>query len=490
MKINKLLIYPAALIVLIAASCRKSDNGITPPTDTTTPVTPPAPTPYTIVEDFESGKAKSAYAWANVSLGTGVWTLKDALTGNLSASDAKNGARSVRFRDTSIEMTFDIAGVKKIKISHAKYGNDAASTWTLQMSTDGGTTYAQLGSPITETSTTLVTDSFTVSTTAAKARFKLVKTITTKQLRCNIDDFTFIGAGDPGITPGGGDTSTGDTDTGGSTGTPAAGRGVDVTGTDVPPTTGDNSNLLLGNPSGATTSVTVSANNYLMDQGYYIESYSSTKATPNWVCWHLDASSSTGVGTRKDNFAAWSGLPSGFYAVQSNSYSGSGFDRGHNCPSADRTSSQAANDATFLMTNMIPQAPQNNQQTWNNMESWLRTQAVAGNEVYIIMGNYGTGGSGSGGGTTNTINGGKVNVPSNVYKIAVIIPVGNNDLTRITTTSRIVAVNTQNINTISTDWKQYITSVKTIETATGYNFLSALPQNVQDALKVKIDSGN
>ncbi|WP_255412675.1 DNA/RNA non-specific endonuclease [Chitinophaga sp. S165] len=38
-------------------------------------------------------------------------------------------------------------------------------------------------------------------------------------------------------------------------------------------------------------------------------------------------------------------------------------DRGHNCPSADRTST-TANSSTFLMTNMIPQAPQNNQQTW------------------------------------------------------------------------------------------------------------------------------
>ena len=51
----------------------------------------------------------------------------------------------------------------------------------------------------------------------------------------------------------------------------------------------------------------------------------------------------------------------------STSYSGSGFDRGHNCPSADRTGSTADNTATFLMTNMMPQAPTNNQQTWAHL---------------------------------------------------------------------------------------------------------------------------
>ena len=117
--------------------------------------------------------------------------------------------------------------------------------------------------------------------------------------------------------------------------------------------------------------------------------------------------------------------------VQSTAFSGTGFDRGHNCPSGDRTSSIDANDATFLMTNMIPQAPQNNEQTWANLEEYLRSQVSAGNEVYIIMGSYGTGGTGSGA-TLSSVDGGHVNVPSNVWKVAVILPVGDNDISRIT----------------------------------------------------------
>ena len=64
---------------------------------------------------------------------------------------------------------------------------------------------------------------------------------------------------------------------------------------------------------------------------------------------------------RQDNFAADASLPSSWYYVGSTSYSGSGFNRGHNCPSADRTGSVADNTATFLMSNMMPRAPTNNQ---------------------------------------------------------------------------------------------------------------------------------
>lgn len=473
MKNKKLLLI--AFLLFVIASCKKSDN----PPIVTPPVTPPTqPQNYTIIENFEDG-SKTAYADATVALSTGQWDFNDALLGAL-ATDVKDGKQSVRLRTGSITMNFDINGLKQISIEHAKYGADANSTWQLMISTDGGATFTQLGSDISETSTTLVTDSFKVSTTS-KVRFRIQKTGTT---RINIDDITFKGTGDPGITVGPPDTGGPDTT---GTSQPTGDRGI-TAGPDAPPSTGDNSDLLMGNPSGAQTSI-VLMDNYLMDQKYYSESYSSTRGTPNWVSWHLDASNITNVSDRLNNFAGFNGLPTGWYEVQSNSYSGSGFDRGHNCPSADRTSSTDANSATFLMTNMIPQAPQNNEQTWANLENYLREQVVAGNEIYIIMGSYGSGGTGSNG-TASTINNGHVNVPSNVWKVAVIIPVGDNDLTRVTTTTRVIAVNTPNNNTISSDWTKYIVTVRDIEGATGYNLLSALPQNVQDAIETKKDPGN
>lgn len=474
MKFKRIFIY-STFIVLAAAGCKKDNKGIDEPTD------PVVTKTYTLTEGFESG-SKTAYADANVTLSTGQWDFNDALVGNL-AGDAKDGDWSARLRTGSIAMQFDINGLTQISIKHAKYGSDGASTWKLMISSDGGTTYTQLGSDISDNTTTLVTDSFKVTTTT-KVRFKILKAGTT---RINIDDITFKGTGDPGVT-----ISDDDGNDGGGTSTPTGARGVTV-GADAPPASGDNSNLLMGNPSGAQASMAMNTN-YLLDLGYYTESYNSVKCEPNWVSWHLDATNTTNVSDRLNNFAAYSGLPAGFAAVQSNSYNGSvtGFDRGHNCPSADRTSSANANSATFLMINMIPQAPYNNQQTWNNMEGYLRTQTTGGKEIYIIMGSYGTGGVGSKGGTTNAIttNGVTINVPAHVWKVAVIIPTGNGDISRIASGTRVIAVDTPNNNTISSDWTQYITTVRAIEQATGYNLLSALPQNVQDAIEVTKDPGS
>jgi len=101
---------------------------------------------------------------------------------------------------------------------------------------------------------------------------------------------------------------------------------------------------------------------------------------------------------------------------------------------------------------------------------------------------YCSGGTGSVGSAT-TVDGGHVVVPSNIWKVIVVIPNGNNDLSRITTDTRVIAVNTPNINTLSTDWTQYITTVKDIENATGYTLFSNLPASVRTALETKRDAG-
>lgn len=460
MKKFKHLIYPALAITVFLASCRKDDKTPVPQdlaAKNLASVTTNAIT-QTFDEGFESA-SKTAYADANVTLTSGSWDMNDALIGN-STSDAKVGSQSVRIRNTGIlGMNFNVTtGASTVTVKYATYGTDGSSAFQLWVSSNSGSTYTQVGTTsITASSTTLATATFTVNT-AGMLRFQIRKT-TGGTNRINIDEFT-VNSYDSSSTGGGG--------TGGSGGT-----------------TGDNTNMLLGNPSGATASVS-NPNNYLYDQTYYIESYNRTKGEPNWVSWYV-GSTSLGSTDRSDDFRADTNLPSGWYEVGSTSYSGSGFDRGHNCPSADRTSTLTANQATFLMDNMIPQAPNNNEQTWANLENYLRGLVTAGNEVYIVMGSYGSGGTGSSG-TATTINSGNVNVPSNIWKVAVVIPNGNGDLSRITSTTRVIAVNTPNINTISSDWTQYKCTVRSIESATGYNLLSALPQSVQDAVETKVDN--
>jgi endonuclease G len=179
----------------------------------------------------------------------------------------------------------------------------------------------------------------------------------------------------------------------------------------------------------------------------YTVGYNRDQGKPIWVSWHLGASD-LGSAAQQDDFRADESLPSGWYQVKMSDYSSSGFDRGHNCPSADRTATVADNSATFLMSNMMPQSPNNNQQTWGNLEDYCRTLVRAGNELYIVCGSYGWGGTGSAGYQT-TIASGRVTVPSNCWKVMVVLPTGNNDVSRVTNSTRVIAINTPNNNSLN-----------------------------------------
>lgn len=247
-----------------------------------------------------------------------------------------------------------------------------------------------------------------------------------------------------------------------------------------------NDHMLMGNPSGAVTS-TSSPTNYLLVKNQYAVGYNRDQGKALWVSWHL-AQADLGSAPRQDDFRADASLPSGWYQVKNTDYSGYGFDRGHYCPSADRTATVADNSATFLMSNMMPQAPQNNQQTWGNLEDYCRTLVRAGSELYIICGSYGRGGTGSAGYQT-TIAGGKVTVPSNCWKVVVVLPVGNNDVSRVSSSTRIIAINTPNDNSINPAWGGYRTTVDAIEAASGLDLLSALPLSVQNSVEARTDTG-
>ncbi|MCB2410829.1 DNA/RNA non-specific endonuclease [Hymenobacter lucidus] len=244
--------------------------------------------------------------------------------------------------------------------------------------------------------------------------------------------------------------------------------------------------LTLGNPSGAAADP-AQPTNYLLLKSQYALSYHRDKGIPNWVSWHLSPEW-LGTAARQDDFRADATLPAGWYQVSTSSYTGSGFDRGHNCPSADRTRTVADNSATFLMTNMIPQAPNNNQRTWATLESYCRTLVDEGNELYILMGNYGKGGSGSNGYQT-TIDNGRVTVPQRIWKVIVVLPQGSDDVLRISSSTRVIAVDTPNDNAQLPSWGSYRTSVDAIEQATGYDILSQVAPAVQATLEARVDNG-
>ena len=234
----------------------------------------------------------------------------------------------------------------------------------------------------------------------------------------------------------------------------------------------------LGNPSSA-TAVATATTNYLIARPQYALSYNTTTREPNWVSWNL-TTADVGTSGRSANFFQDTTLPAGFYQVLTTDYSGSGYDRGHMCPSGDRTITDADNEATFFMTNMIPQAPDNNQGVWANFESECRSIAAAGNEVLIISGPSGYAGA--------TIASG-VAIAGYTWKIAVVVPAGSGTaVSRITSATRVIAIKIPNIAGVrSTPWQNYITTAGQIETDTGYTFFTELPASVATALRAKIE---
>lgn len=411
-------------------------------------------------ETFETG-SKGAYAESDETLGSGAWHFTDALIGT-SEQDHKNGSRAARLRAAGrLRMNFDAPrGVRAVRISSAAYGSDGASTWELWVSADGGRRFIRAGQPVRTSGPRLVTTTFAVPA-GGPLRLEIRKTDGGKE-RLNVDDITL-------------DT------TGPAPGSPAPTLPL----TAAPPTRDDN--LALGNPSGATGSLSA-PNNYLLVRPQYTLSYHAGRGTPNWVSWHLNKAW-MGQAPRQDDFRPDPALPRQFYQVTAKSYSGSGFDKGHNCPSADRTTELDDNSATFLMTNMIPQAPNNNQRMWSALEEYGRSLVQRGHEIYVIMGSYGQGGTGANGPAT-TLDQGRLTVPRRIWKVLVILPEGNNDLQRIAAgQARIIAVDTPNDNSVSPDWGRYRVSVDALEAATGLDLLSRLPGAAQARLQAAVDAG-
>lgn len=149
-------------------------------------------------------------------------------------------------------------------------------------------------------------------------------------------------------------------------------------------------------------------------------SYSATRGGPNWVSWTI-TKSQFGDAPRCDCWSEDPRLPGSVYRVTDDDYTGGGYDRGHMVQSESRTASDGENAATFLTTNALPQAGQNNQGPWGQFENYLNDLARRSTDrkdVYVVAGGIWAANA------PTLKNAGRVAIPDYTWKVAVIVNAG------------------------------------------------------------------
>jgi DNA/RNA endonuclease G (NUC1) len=239
--------------------------------------------------------------------------------------------------------------------------------------------------------------------------------------------------------------------------------------------------MQLGNPSNAGAD-TNNHDHYLIQRTVEALDYSDNLGEPVWASWDLTAGD-VGSASRSSSFFTDTNLPPNFYQVTDNDYNGVGtnnLNRGHMCPSEDRTDTVADNLLVFYMSNIIPQSAVNNQGVWADFENYCRTLAQGSSELLITCGPSGFG--------TNRIPSGKAVVPDYTWKIAVVVPPGSGTaLARITSSTRVIALKIPNTQQATNLWPTYVTSVNQLQMDTGFTFFTALPADVASVLRSEVD---
>jgi endonuclease G, mitochondrial len=239
--------------------------------------------------------------------------------------------------------------------------------------------------------------------------------------------------------------------------------------------------LQLGNPT--PDLMQQSAQTIFIDRPQYSLLYDRGKHTALWVSWQLNRSWLGQLD--RPPFTPDPLLSKEKKLITPSLYTGSGFDRGHLVPAADRNRTPEDSAAVFYMSNIVPQSPDNNRGPWEGLESYCRRLVKSGKELHIIAGPLGMGGVGSKG-EENVIAKGEIMVPSDLWKIVVVSD--RPGLAGVTVNSRVIAVLMPNEQGIKEkDWRLFRTTVRDLEQRTGYRFLSNVPQAIQDILETHVD---
>lgn len=190
---------------------------------------------------------------------------------------------------------------------------------------------------------------------------------------------------------------------------------------------------------------------------------------PNWVAWELLGEETSGAYGREPGFNVDDNVKG---CATPADYRHSGFDRGHMAPAGDMKWHPQAMRESFYMTNISPQAQDLNRGAWKKLEEKCRQRAQADSALIIICGPVF-----DKSGPAARIGGTGVAVPQQFFKV-ILAPYGEHP--------RAIGFLMPN-SYVEGGMQKTAVSVDRIEQLTGYDFFSALPDDVEDDIEARCD---
>ena len=117
----------------------------------------------------------------------------------------------------------------------------------------------------------------------------------------------------------------------------------------------------------------------------YSFAWNATALVAEWVAYPLNSRLLSGSSGRTEAWGLDPKLPEEYQPVLYRAYSGGGYARGHQLPSADRQIAQY-NAETFYGTNMTPQNYTFNSGTWLGCENYVRDRCRSFDTLYVVTG--------------------------------------------------------------------------------------------------------
>lgn len=201
----------------------------------------------------------------------------------------------------------------------------------------------------------------------------------------------------------------------------------------------------------------------------FVVGYDPAKRQPAWVAYRVDKENVGLKGLTKRKFVPDPDLPLEESAWDED-YRGSGYDRGHMAPFASvrRPGDPRPEVESCFFSNICPQRPTLNRGSWAGLEAQVRKWAVQYGQVWVMVGpEFGP--------SPGKVPSGRVAIPEAFFMV----------IARMTEDGpKVLAfVMAQGVNAPKGSFDAYLVSVREVERATGLDFFSALPQEVQDRLE-------